>query len=168
MYNRVNNFLSLRFLLIVLLTLVIYSCSNIFYTTDNDEEIELPRMLGYSVVVMEASKGFYDNVLLTSAELYEKGVIDDDDVDDIILIANRYRSSHNTAQVLVESWFNVYTGGRGEVNQTEVITEVLRLVSLAPEILNDINTIAGTDMNLPPALQIDFLLSFVKDYNEIE
>lgn len=161
MYKFNDFYVKTRLIMILLLVVIISGCSGKFFTSEDEDKVELPTLLGYSVRVMEASKGMYDTVLSTSASLYKEGVIDEEQVADIIIVANRYKASHNTAQRAVSVWYNAHVNNEPGIDPTSAIREVISLVSLAPEILNDINDIAGTSFDLPEALNIDFLINLI-------
>jgi hypothetical protein len=144
---------------LIALLVTVCGCGGTFFTPgDNNENIEIPPMLGYSVKVMQASKDLYNTVLTGSVDLYNKGVIDDSDVTKIISITSKYMAAHNTAQKAVSAWYNAHVNSNeGGIDQRAVITEVLKLLYLAPEIINDVNTIAGTSFDLPDVLDVTFL-----------
>lgn len=161
MYKFNDFYMKARVIVILVLVMIMAGCGSTFFTSKDEDKIELPTLLGYSVRVMEASQGMYDTILNSSADLYRQGVIDDEQVAEIIIIANKYKASHNTAQKAVSSWYNAYVNNEPGIDQASAITEVLNLVSLAPEIINDINEVAGTSFELPETLDIEFLVNLI-------
>ena len=159
-YKLRNVFFS-RCILILISVLLIAGCGGKFFSSDSDDKVELPTLLGYSVRVMEASKGLYDTILSTSAEMYQQEIIDEKQVAEVVVIANKYMAAHNTAQRAVAAWYNAHVNNEPGIDQTSVIMEVINLVSLAPEIIRDINEIAGTSFELPKALNIEFLINLI-------
>lgn len=151
-----------KFLLIVGTVISLCGCGITYYTPGPDNErIEIPNTLAYSVKVMESSKTLYNRVLTATNDLYEKDELTKEQVDDILEVANKYKAAHNTAQKGVSLWFNTYKNKELDVNKTKVIQDVLEVVAMAPEILEDVNTIAGTDLELPSGLNLSNLMNVI-------
>jgi len=159
MFKKMFN--KFKFITILIIILFIGGCANQYYLkNDNDKKVKIPKPLAYSVKVLETSKNLYNQSLTVANELYEEGKINENQVDEIKEVAAKYKSAQNTAQKGVGLWFDVYFSNKEkEVNINSILSNVVKVAAMSPEIIEDINNITGTDIEVPPVLSLGTVLS---------
>lgn len=99
-------FIKRTYVLLLIIIMMVTGCSWLGNSVTTESGKELSKAFKSVNLTLEGSKKFYAVALSSAGDAYEKGYINDEQKDEIIKYAKKYKKIHNDATVAVMDWYD--------------------------------------------------------------